>query len=243
VFVGGWSLEAAEVVCVETLRLNILDGLASLLDKNLVKQDIRSDGKPRFMMLETIREYALERLDASGELDNLRNRHADYFTSFAQHTTIEMRQIDFAQSLNILETEHDNFRAALAWNKSGLRLAFALRVFWSRRGHMSEGTRWLEGVLAQQAEVPLEVADRALRARTLEWLGTFHKWQGELDTPQLLYEQSLSLFLELGDTEGVAEVLGGLGQLLLERGDYEQSGVLLEKCLAIRRESGVVRQE
>jgi predicted ATPase len=238
VFVGGWTLEAAGEVCMENLKLNILDGMASLLDKNLVKQDTRSVGEPRFTMLETIREYALGQLVSIGELDDLRNRHADYFTFFAERMNREMRQVNFARYFNILEAEHDNFRAVLVWSETGLCLAFALRIFWSRRGHMSEGSRWLEGALVQQAEAPLGMADRALRAKALEWLGTFRRWQGELDTPQSLYEESLALFQELGDTAGVAGVLGGIGQLSLERGDYEQASIPLEKCLALRREIG-----
>ncbi len=235
VFVGGWTLDSAGAVCMENVKMNILDGMASLLDKNLLKQDANAVGEPRFVMLETIREYVLGQLAVIGELDDLRNRHVDYFTAFAERTNVEH---DFAQSLNILEVEHDNFRAALAWSETRLRLAFALRIFWSRHGHMSEGSRWLEGALAQQAKEPFGTAERALRAKTLEWLGTFRRWQGELESPQPLYEESLALFQELDDTEGVASALGNLGMLMLERGDYEQSRVLLEKSLALRRDVG-----
>ena len=107
VFVGGWTLEAAEAVCMENLELSILDGLASLLDKNLVKQDTRSDGEPRFMMLETIREYALEQLAASGEVDNLRKRHADYFTALVERTGTDMTRTALRRWLNTLEAEHE----------------------------------------------------------------------------------------------------------------------------------------
>src|SRR6185436_6177315 len=84
IFVGGWMLEAAEAVCMENLSLNLLDALASLLDKNLVKEDTRLEGEPRFMMLETIREYALERLATSGEHEVLMHRHSAYFVTLAE---------------------------------------------------------------------------------------------------------------------------------------------------------------
>ena len=239
VFVGGWTLEAAGAVCLENLRLNILDGLASLLDKNLVKQDTRSDGDPRFMMLETIREYSLEQASSHDELDDLRKRHADYFTALAERTGL---RADLVRWLNFLEAEHDNFRAALASGETGLRLAVALCVFWQRRGHLSEGSGWLARMLKRH-EVGISsgsptAANHALRARALNWLGVFGVFQGNLDAAQPQNEESLALFRELGDTAATAEVLSDLGMLFQMRGAYEQADGVLEESLTLFRELG-----
>jgi non-specific serine/threonine protein kinase len=231
VFVGGWTLEAAESICTENLDLNILDGLASLLDKNLVKQDTRSHGEPRFMMLETIREYALERLTASGELDNLRGRHAVYFTAFAEHVGP-----DHVQWMNNLETELDNLRAALTSSATGLRLAVALGPFVQQRGHLSEASAWLTDALAQQESRTLTVADRTLRATALSWLGTFCSWQGDLDAAERPHEESVVLFRELGDRAGLAESLSTYGMLFVFRSDHERATPVLEESLALSRE-------
>ncbi|MEO8606292.1 MAG: tetratricopeptide repeat protein [Chloroflexota bacterium] len=233
VFVGGWTLEAAEAVCTENLKLNILDGLASLLDKNLVKHDTRSNSEPRFMMLETIREYALEKLAESGELDNLRKRHADYFTVFAEHT-----QTGHVQWLNNLEAEHDNLRAALAWSGTGLRLAVTLGSFWQQRGHLREGSAWLRDAMTRQGTGILAAKDRTLRARALDWLGVFSQLQGNLDNAQLLHEESLALFQELEDPAGIIEAMADYGILFVQQGDHERASTLLNESLTLSRELG-----
>ncbi len=222
VFVGGWTLEAAEAICSENLNLNILDGLASLLDKNLIKQN------ERFTMLQTIREYALERLASSGEPDNLRQHHAEYFTAFAEH--IEAYHARWA---NNMETEHDNLRAALAWGETGLRLAVALGIFWQQRGHLSEGSAWLTEGLMRQDIGTLTVADRRLRASAFGWLGTLQAWQGDLDAAQSSHEENVALFRELGDQAGLVEALQTYGMLFIMRGDPEHAGPPLEESLAL----------
>lgn len=224
IFVDGWTLDAAEAVCVENLSLNILDGLASLLDKNLVKRD----GEARFMMLETIREYASEQLTSSGELDNMRGCHAAYFTAFA-----ERRESDHAHWMNSMEIELDNLRAALAWSETTLRLAMALGLFWQQRGHFTEGSCWLTDALKQQEVGILTVADRALRARAFFWLGTFRAWQGDLNAAQPSHEESVALFRELGDQAGLVESLQTYGMLFIMRGDHKRASPPLEESLAL----------
>jgi len=239
VFVGGWTLEAAEAVCagddgaqgLAPLQMTILDGMASLLDKNLVKRDTRADGEPRFMMLETIREYALERLASSGELDHLRRRHAEYFTAFAERT-----EADHVQWLNNLETELDNLRAALHSNETGLRLAVTLGTFWQQRGHLSEGSAWLTDALARQEPGTLTAAGRNFRAMALDWLGVFNIFQGDLDAAQPHLEGSVALFRESGDRAVLANALGNYAMLFVLRGDYERARPLLEEGLALSRE-------
>jgi predicted ATPase/transcriptional regulator with XRE-family HTH domain len=236
VFVGGWTLEAGESIGMENLNLNILDGLASLLDKNLVKHDTRSDGEPRFMMLETIREYALEKLAESGELDHLRKRHADYFTVLAESAGSERFRADAVLWLTIIETELDNLRAALAWGKNGLRLALALGSFWQQRSHLSEGSGWLDAALMRQDVATLTTADRTLRAKALFWLGTFRSWQGDLDAAESPHEESVALYRELGDRAGLSEALSNYGMLFLMRGNHERAAPPLEESLILSHE-------
>jgi predicted ATPase/DNA-binding XRE family transcriptional regulator len=233
VFVGGWTLDSAESICRENVRahggapLQILDGLASLLDKNLVKRA----GELRFTMLETIREYALERLTSSGERDDLRKRHADYFTDFA-----ERPEPDYARWMDNLETELDNLREALTWGETSLRLALATGEFWGRRGHLSEGNSWL-AIAWKQHEMGLSttVADRTLRARALDWLRLVSRSQGDLDIARTQLEASLARFRELKDIFPIGDVLGDYAMLFERRGDYEHAGPLLEAALALSR--------
>ncbi|MEO8391737.1 MAG: tetratricopeptide repeat protein [Chloroflexota bacterium] len=230
-FVGGWTLEAAEAVCLDKLSLNLLDGLASLLDKNLLKQEAGLDGEPRFRMLETIREYALERLASDDEFDDLRSRHAEYFTTLAER--IEPNHLRW---LNNLEVEHDNFRAALAWSENGLRRALALGLFWQQRSHLTEGSAWLAGALMQQDVGALTAADRTLRAKALNRLGTFRAWQGDFDSAQPSHEESMTLFRDLKDRVGLAEALGNYAMLFVMRGDHEQAAPPLEESLVLSRD-------
>jgi tetratricopeptide (TPR) repeat protein len=238
VFVGGWTLDAAETICMENLSLNLLDSLASLLDNNLVKQDTRSDGEPRFMMLETIREYALEQLAASGEQAALRQRHAAFFVTLAEAAEPTVTRPQHGLWWDRLEVEHPNFRAALGWGETSLRLAVALGVFWSRRGHMSEGIIWLTDALARPVLEPPTESYLKLKARALEWLGDFGVFQGDMDSPLSRFEESLALYHQLGNTEAVAEVLGHFGIVYAMRGDHERAAALLQESLTLNREIG-----
>ena len=164
VFVGGWTLEAAEAVCMENLNLNILDGLASLLDKNLVKQDTRSDGEPRFMMLETIREYALEQLaaghnerhemleyhsqenlDAVGEAESIYRAHAEYFGNFMERREKDIKFQRQNEALSEIENDFANIRSAWQWammhrrHRIIDRMAEALNFFCDMKARYIEG--------------------------------------------------------------------------------------------------------
>ena len=228
VFVGGWTIEAAEAICSANLSFTILDGLASLLDKNLVKRD----GERRFTMLETIREYALERLMLSDdEFDNLRRRHAEYFTAYAETATP-----DHAIWLNNMEIEQDNVRLALASPETGLRLVVALCPFWHHRGHLSEGTVWLNNIVKRHESDTLTTIERGLRASALDWLGVINTFQGDLEAAERAYEEGLGLFRELGDIRGMADMLGDYGMLFVIRGDYERGDPLLREALAMSRQ-------
>ena len=167
VFVGGWTIEAAQSVCGDDHE--IVDGLASLTDKGLTRLE-GTDEEPRFSMLETIREYALERLEDSGEASGRRRRHADYFLALAEEAEPNLTGTgSYAEWLDRLEAEHANFRAALDWleasdeSEDALRLAAALGRFWNRKRHLVEGRHRLERALSA-AEHPTAARAKALTA-------------------------------------------------------------------------------
>lgn len=237
VFVGGWTVEAAEAVCSANLNLNILDGLASLFDKNLIKQVIAESDEPRFTLLETIREYALEQAANYGELDELRQCHADYFTDLAESTQTLFFRSNPPRWMQILETELDNFRAALAWSENGLRLAVALSDFWMRGGHRRDGSRWLAETL-QRHELyfpaeSLNNPEKLLRAKAHFWMGRLAVWQGDLDTPQAHYEASSAVFRELGAIYELGGSLADFGTLFHMRGDHQRAAGFIEEALAL----------
>jgi predicted ATPase/class 3 adenylate cyclase len=239
VFVGGCCLEAAEAVCGAEEAQATLDLLAKLVDQSLLQQTEILDDEPRFVLLETIREYALEQLAASGEAAALHERHADYFLAFAEHSEPELQSAEQRAWLERLEQEHDNMRAALDWALNtgaagiALRLSGALARFWWMRNHAAEGRRWLNAALAAGADgMP------AARAKALHMAGMLAHQQGEHARANVQYAASLALRRELADDRGVAYVLNSLGGLALEQGDYARASALLEESLAIKRTLG-----
>jgi predicted ATPase len=196
VFAGGCSVVAAQMVCHADLS-----ELASLVEKSIVLETKQADGEPRFGMLETIREYATERLEASGEAEAVHRRHAEHVLELAEAADPELDAgADQAIWLQRLALEHDNMRAALAWLASAgeleleLRLASALKNFWWVQGHLSEGRRWLEGALAHSDTLP-----KAQRAYALTGLGQIAYRQGALEAATVALEESLDLYRELGE--------------------------------------------
>src|SRR5262249_19313589 len=161
--------------------LDVLDGLQLLLDKSLLYEREDSDGEPRFMMLETIREYALERLEISREAATVRRRHADYYLALAEIAEPNLQRAEQVAWLDRLAAEIDNLRAALTWSRTAadaadleLRLAGALWLFWGLRGYLSEGRAWLARALGQNSE-----ASTVLRALGLTRAGELAWWQGD----------------------------------------------------------------
>jgi len=233
VFVGGWTLEAAEAVCLEHLSLNLLEGMASLLDKSLIKQTTSLPGEPRFMLLETIREYALHQLIASQEFAALRQRHLDYFVKLAEgaeaHSFGENQIIWFDR----LEDDLDNLRAALAWSaqtETGLRLVGALGWFFSERTHWNEGADWFEQIVAANPDAP-----PLLRAKALFSQGALLGLMGGQQAPTLC-RQALALAREANDRWAIAWSLCHLG--LYTYHDPLTSVTALEESLAVFRELG-----
>ena len=241
VFAGGCTLEAAEAVCntAGDLEGGILEWMASLVDESLLRQEDGTDGEPRFRLLETIREYALERLQESGEVDALQRRHADFFLGLAEHTEARLRSGEREAVSKQLEAEHDNLRAALAWSQTanesetGLRLAGALYWFWYLSGHWSEGRGWLEAALAR-AQAGSAVA---ARAKALLGVGLLDGVQGDGAVAGLRLQESMAQFRQLGDKSGLAYALSFQGAMTRWSGDLAGARADLEESVTLCREA------
>jgi predicted ATPase/DNA-binding CsgD family transcriptional regulator len=236
VFAGGWTLAAAEAVAVTGgPGLDALDGLAALAEKSLVLATHHADDGSRFGLLETVRDYASERLAMSGELVATRRAHAAYYLSLAEQTEAEVRGPRQQRWFDRLEREHDNLRAALRWASEdgepqpGARLAAALWPFWWMRGHVAEGRRWLEITLARYDEAPDE-----LRLRALEGLGTLTGWQGEYEQATARLDEALRLARAFGDEYSLARVLSRLAWVAWLNGRYERTAELVTALAACR---------
>ena len=251
IFVGGCTLEAAEAVCnaEADLQVDVLDGLASLVDKSLVRQTEGADGESRFRMLETIREYALDRLAASGEADMLGQQHLTFFLQLAEAAAPALRGPEPGAWLARLEAEHDNLRAALAWSlrpestqegvKQALRLSVAAWGFWTWHGHLGEGRQWLALALARSNEDSAASASLAsLRGVALKVAGNLAWEQGDYAAARAHAEESLALMRQLGDRPGTAGALNQLGLVVRDQGDYATARVLTEESLALMRQLG-----
>lgn len=243
VFHGGFTLEAAERMgrADGTLGLDPLDGAASLSDKSLIQPDKAAETEPRFRMLETVREYALERLVESGEADRIRPAHAEYFLQFAEAAELELRGANQVFWFKRVSAELDNVRAALAWMlgptgaaEAGLRLTGALWWFWYWRGLWTEGRAGLEAALAQDT---VATTDHA-RAKALAGLGAIAGLQGDLPVAQAALGESRSLARNLGDRTTLALALLFQGLLAVMRGDVAIGLQQLGECIAVAREVG-----
>ena len=239
VFAGGWTLEAAEAVCGVTGD-DVLGSLSALVDDSLVRRTSASGAEPRFAMLETVREYAVELLERSGEADAVRRRHAEHVLAVAEGAADVIRSGgETEQWYALLDEEHDNLRAALAWAASSghleleVRLAVAARWFWVVRGHLSEGQRFFDGVLARA-----QGASNELRAAALVNAGTFPFRRGELDVAEQQYEEALGLFRELGDEAEIGRAVAELGAVAIARGDLDRASALYEESVPIFRGQG-----
>jgi predicted ATPase/class 3 adenylate cyclase len=214
VFAGGCTLEAIEAVCLpDELGLDPLEVVFSLHDKSLLRRDEASDARLRVAMLETIRQYALERLEASGEAPDLRKRHAEFFLQVAERQVGSPSGHDRQQWFDTLDRDLDNFRAAIRWSidsaevEKGLRLAASLSRFWLFRNHVKEGRRHLEQLLA----LPTPVESRAARAAALGSGADLASFQGDYGASAAMAEQALELYRELGDSAGIAQQLSSIG--------------------------------
>ncbi len=237
VFVGGWSLEAAEAIApggaIE--EFDILGLLLRLVDKSLVMVEEGPNGETRYRLLETVRDYSQGRLWESGDSESTRGRHRDWYLALSETTEPLLQSPEQAVWLDRLELEHDNLRAALHWTEDAetrLRIAGPLWRFWYVRGHLSEGREWLESA-AEATEVSAPV-----RAKALNGAGVLAMTQGDFEAARHRYKSVLALRESLGDAAGIARAHNNLGLLALEQGDYETARVHLETALAIKHDLG-----
>lgn len=262
VFVGGCTLQAGETVCTaldgDDGTAQILDGIASLIDKSLLQQIEHEGGEPRLVMLETIREYALECLTTSGEMQATREAHAAYYLSLAEEAEPALFGSQQAMWLERLEREHDNLRAALWWllgqaqedgqsaraaREMALRLGAAVRRFWMIHGHYSEGRNFLERALAVGA-AHLEDGNAILastrdtvsvRAKALNAVAQLALNQGDHEQAETFAEESLALSKEQGDSASIGLSLYLLGQVAWLRGNFTLAGSRLKEALELFR--------
>jgi tetratricopeptide (TPR) repeat protein len=240
VFVGGCTLDTVEAVAGDHPgRVAILDQLGSLLDKSLLRQVEGLNGEPRFVMLEVLREFGVEALEASGEQDTIRRRHAGFFLALAEQVEPSVESVEQAQWLDRMEQEHDNLRAALEWSQAAagtqeicLRLAGALGSFWEARGYLSEGRERLLALLATKAAQGRTAARAKLLARAAELAYRQSDYPATLSLAGL----SLAICREVGDQQGIASALIKLGNAATEVGDYAAASGLLDEALTIWRE-------
>ena len=239
VFSGGWTLEAAESVCVDDYieDWEILDYLTSLLDKNLILAE-QKEGRTRYRLLETIRQYARDRLLDNGTGDAVRKRHRDYFLTLAEEIVPKLKGAELAGWLHLLEEEHENFRASLGWSLNGtefveaLRFCAALQRFWFTRCHLSEGREWC----AQALGKPGTQGRLQERADTLLGAGVMARLQGDYPAAQSHLKESLALSEQLENKIGVANSLNNLGSIAIDQGDFPSARAFIENSLIFFRE-------
>jgi non-specific serine/threonine protein kinase len=239
VFAGGWTLDAAERVCAgESIEeWEVLDLLTSLVEQSLVRYEAR-DGEARYRLLETVRQYARDRLLEVGEAEALRGRHADYFLRLAEQVEPLFRGPEQASGAARLEVEHDNLRAALAWFGSAeegaepqMRLAGALWRFWFLRGYLREGRRWAEEALSRDRH-----ATAPVRAKVLVAAGGLARLMGDYAAADSLLEESIALARAAGQKWHAAYALFDWALLAISQGEYARATARAQECLTLARE-------
>ena len=237
VFAGGWTLGAAEAVCsgngVDSVE--ILDLLTQLVDKSLVVVEMQK-AESRYRLLETVRQYARDRLLESKESEEVFGRHLDFFLRLAQESEPKLEGPEQTVWATRLQVEQDNLRAALEWSiknktRAGLRLAGALGRFWIEQCDFTEGYRWLGEALKISGST-------AERAKALNAAGSLAVRRGDYATDRSLLEEALSIYRELEDKRGLADAIYNLGYLAAMQEDYTSARSFFSESLAIHRELG-----
>ncbi len=240
VFVGGLTLEAAEVVCYDTQQeaSYTLDEIASLLDKSLVLQ-VEQEQEAHFTMLLTVREYGLECLQNSGEHERVQRAHALYYLALAERAELEYFGVHSAAVLDQLELEYENLRTALTWlveseeRELALHLGATLWWYWYARGHLSEGRQWFERLLPGSESVAAPV-----RAKALKSAGWLVYQQKDFDYAETLLSKGLEVYRLLGDKQNIATSLYRLGLVAWERGDFPLAQAQTEDALSLFSQIG-----
>ncbi|HLJ68076.1 MAG TPA: tetratricopeptide repeat protein [Chloroflexota bacterium] len=242
IFVGGRTVEAVEAVCNLNGGIDVLAEMEALLEQGLLNQT-EIEGEMRFELLETLQEYARERMEARGERQALARAHAAFFLALAEQAEPELIGPGQGAWARRMEREHENLRAALRWSIReggdgllGARLAGTLTRFWVFHGHHQEGRAWLEEALA--LPLPDDRETLTARARALNGAGLLAQRQGDYDRAIAFHERCLSLRQHLGDKRGVSYSLNNLGNIAQIQCDYRRAQSLHEESLALKRELG-----
>jgi len=241
VFMGGCTLDAAEAVsnAVDGLSIDVLDVATSLINKSLLRQVEGEESEPRLFMLETIREYGLEKLTESGELEATRRAHVDYYLKRVEEAEPKIHTGEQATVVEQFEQEHNNLRAALAWSiergmlEQALRIISALGWFWAVNSYAREGEQWLEKALIGSEGVAPSVRAKAMTAAASL---SFTTDVDEIERATVVYKQSLALFQGLGDRHGIGLALFNLGIMDSKRYNHAAAQAQIAEALALFRE-------
>jgi predicted ATPase len=239
VFAGGCTLEAVEKICSFDQRAGVdtLDILQSLVDKSLIRRAAK-EGETRFVMLYTIREFALERLEEGGRMQEVTRLHASYFADLVMKAGPELRGPEQAVWLERLERDNDNIRESLRWLLNEGEPTLCLEVtgslwrYWAVRGYLTEGREWLSRALMKSPEHTLA------RGKALSGAGTLAGLQNDHAAARALHKEALAIYQELGDQLGISSALLQLGTSAYDEGDHASARSLFEQSLAIKREFG-----
>jgi predicted ATPase len=241
VFAGGASLAAIDEVCNPDgdLGLDTFDAVASLFDQSLVRRAEASDGS-RFTMLETIREYAGERLREDFDAEQTERRHAEFFLRFVEEWGPQVRGPKAPEAIEMLTSDHDNVRAALDWSVRedradlGLGIAAPMWMFWVERFNLAEGRRAIQGLLA----LPSGAARDRGRARGLNALAALHYWGSDYESSAAAYTEALAIYRELGDEGETAQALSDLVYALLALGEAAAALPIIDESMSMAKRLG-----
>jgi predicted ATPase/class 3 adenylate cyclase len=255
VFAGNWSLEAAQAVCADGLGEDVLDTLARLADKSLVEVEAPGEAtEARYRLLETIRQYAREKLVVAGEMEAIRDRHLDYFVRFAEAAEPKLRTAEQLEWLGRLDANHDNVRAALAWalergaSDHALRTLGAIAYFWIVRGYVSEGQKWVGDALAAVEHARGEraapahdlptAAVQAHRAKVLHAAAWYHLLTLDAKAARTVVAEALRVWRELGDRWWIAVSLELESLIMTFQQEVQPAFARLEEGVALARQIG-----
>jgi tetratricopeptide (TPR) repeat protein len=241
VFAGGWTLEAAEAVVAggDVGADDVLALLGNLVEQSLVVTEEIADGSVRYGMLEPVRQYALERLEETGEAEEARGRHARYYLALAERSGPELHGPSQASAVRRIENELDNLRAAMQCSieqgesEAIARMAWSMWTYWWSSGHIGEGRRWMEETLASEPGMPASA-----RAKLLFVAATMAQALADWEPAWVMIEESQELFEELGERQGFAYALGTGGLIVLGQGRPDEGLALMLESADIDLELG-----
>lgn len=240
VFVGGFTLEAADAVCAgKNPEVPMLEQLASLVDKSMLQHGRRENGAPRFFMLETLREYALEQLEALGQTQAARRQHWTYYLHLVESIEPPPKEPDLPTWMKQLEEEYDNIRAALKWSleqdevEAALRIAGAVWKLWQIHGHVEEGAEWTRIILSRSRGHISEA-----RAKVLWGAGWLGMVKGNLDQSREYFEEGAAISRKVGNKRYLGLSLHGIGAVARGQGDFESSRAAFDESLPLFQDMG-----